>query len=484
MIQFTYSFCMAMLHSLWQAALLMLLYIIVDKLTHKNSAPLAKRNFLYAAIASQLILFSLTFSIYFFSSEGIGSFSNNIQNLTASFGNESLKIITPWIFSLYIFIIGYKLMKAVYSWLHFKHQFKTGLQKPDVELKLFTELKAYQFGIQRKVKLWLSHSVQTPVTFGFFKPIILLPVALVNNISTKQAETLILHELTHIRTHDYLLNWFLVIAETIFFFNPFITNLCKKIKLEREMHCDLNVISFDYPPAQYAETLLLAERMKQLTPVFQLAAVNRKKHLLQRIQFFTNEKVINQTLRFNIVAPLVGLVLMFMLSTAVLFQSTKTAGQQQSTAGMHFLPADNYIISNTETGTPVFTENVKTGQAIDSKKIPVPVTDPAKSNIQPPHFGEPEREDVADAAETALPNDLNYAKPIAAAENDAARQIIIKEEGSTGATIKVYNLIFEDGKWILQPEWVMSSKEIMIDSLKSKADSLQRKLKKVYPDQQ
>ena len=481
MIQFTYSFCMAMLHSFWQAALLMLLYIIVDKLTHKNSAPLAKRNFLYAAITAQLILFSLTFSIYFFSGEGIGSFSNAIQNLTASFGSESLKIITPWIFSLYIFIIGFKLMKAVYNWLHFKQQFKMGLQKPDVELKLFTELKAYQFGIKRKVKLWLSHSVQTPVTFGFFKPIILLPVALVNNISTKQAETLILHELTHIRTHDYLLNWFLVIAETIFFFNPFITSLCKKIKLEREKHCDMNVISFEYSPALYAETLLLAERMKKLTPVFQLAAVNRKKHLLQRIRFFTSDKVVNQTLRFNIVAPLIGLVLLFMLSTAVLFQTQKTAAQLQTTNGIHYLPADNFIISNTESGTPVLKDNIKTEKATGFNEMAVPVTNPAKGTNQPPPVCKPEPENDA---ETASPLDLNFARPITTKENDAARQIIITEVGSAGATVKVYNLIFDDGKWILQPEWVMNAKEIMIDSLNSKVDSLQRKLKKIYPDQQ
>lgn len=481
MIQFTYSFCMALLHSLWQAALLMLLYIIVDKLTHKNSAPLAKRNFLYAAITAQLILFSLTFSIYFYSGEGIGSLSNTIQNITNALGSENLKVLTPWIFSLYIFIIVGKLIKAVYSWYHFKHQFKTGLQKSAVELRLFTELKAYQFGIKRKVKLWLSHSVQTPVTFGFFKPIILLPVALVNNISTKQAETLILHELTHIRTHDYLLNWFLVIAETIFFFNPFITGLCKQIKLEREKHCDMNVMSFEYSPALYAETLLLAERMKQLTPVFQLAAVNRKKHLLQRIQFFTNEKVLNQTLRFNIVAPLIGLVLMFMLCTAVLFQSPKTTAQLQTvTGGVHYIPLDNYIISNTETGTQILTDNIKTEQETDFNKIILPVSEPANSTIHPPSVCKPEPEN--DVEPPTL--DLNYAKPIAEKENDAARQIIIKEEGSTGASIKVYNLIFEDGKWILQPELVMSSKEIIIDSLNSKVDSLQRKLKKIYPDQQ
>ncbi len=481
MIQFTYSFCMAMLHSFWQAALLMLLYVIVDKLIHKNSAPLAKRNFLYAAITAQLMLFLLTFLSYFFSTEGISTFSIVIQKMTNVFGTESLKIITPWIFGMYAFVITGKLIKALYSWYHFKHQFKNGLQKPDVELKLFTQLKAYQFGIKRKVKLWLSHSIQTPVTFGFFKPIILLPVALVNNITPLQAETLILHELTHIRTHDYLLNWFLVITETIFFFNPFVTGLCRQIKLEREKHCDLNVISFEYAPALYAETLLLAERMKQLTPVFQLAAVNRKKHLLQRIRFFTSDHVLNQPLRFNIVAPLIGLVLMFMLSTAVLFQSTKTAGQQQITAGMHFLPADNYIISNTETGVSVFTENIKTEQSTGLIDVDLPLSKAANSTIEPPPGCEPEPENVVETE--SLP-ELNLAKPIAVTENDAARQIIIKEEGSTGTTVKVYNLIFEDGKWILQPEWVISSKEIMIDSLKSKPDSLQRKLKKLYPAQQ
>ena len=87
-----------------------------------------------------------------------------IQSIAASFGNENLKLITPWIFSLYMFIITGKLIKAVYSWYQFKYQFKTGLLKPTVDLKLFTELKAHQFGIKRKVKLWLSNSVQTPVT--------------------------------------------------------------------------------------------------------------------------------------------------------------------------------------------------------------------------------------------------------------------------------------------------------------------------------
>ena len=242
----------------------------------------------------------------------------------------------------------------------------------------------------------------------------------------------------------------------------------------------MNVMSFEYSPALYAETLLLAERMKRLTPVFQMAAVNRKKHLLQRIRFFTSERVLNQTLRFNIIAPLIGLALLFMLSTAVLFQSPKTSEQLQTVTDIYYIPSDNYIISNTESGTPLFTDNINIEKP-DLSEIAVPVSNPANSTITPPLTCEPEPENTG---ETASPPDLNFAKPIAVNENDAARQIIIQEEGSEGASVKVYNLIFEDGKWILQPECVVSAKEIILDSLNSKVDFLQRKLKKTYPAQQ
>ncbi len=480
MIQIAYSFCMAMLHSLWQALLLLLLYIIVDSFTHKNNAPLSKRNFLYIAIAAQLVLFLSTFSIYFSGTVASGTLADTVQAITGAMGENTIKILTPWIFSIYIFIIAGKLLKAVYNWQQFKTQFRMGLQKPAVELKLFTELKAYQFGIKRKVKLWLSNSVQTPVTFGYFKPVILLPVALLSNISTKQAETLILHELTHIRTNDYLLNWFLVTAETIFFFNPFIISLCKKIKLEREKNCDVNVLSFEYSPALYAETLLLAERMKQLTPVFQLAAVNRKKHLLQRIQFFTSEKVLNQIMGFNIVAPVIGLVLLFMLSTAVLFQSQHTSGELQSAAGLHFMPSDNYIIPNSEFSSPVLLRNITTEPVCDLPEKIQPVPE-QKNTINALPVCEPSS---PTANEIETEPELNFAKPMASKENDVARQIIIKEEGSGTASVKVYYLTFEDGKWVLQPEWVVTAKEIINDSVTRKIDSLQRKLRKIYPNQQ
>ncbi len=481
MTQFSYSFCMALLHSFWQAALLMLLYFIVDKIIHKNNAPLAKRNFLYAAIAVQLVLFVFTFFIYFFDAKSMGNLPGMVQNITDYVGTSSLQIITPWIFGLYIFIIAHKLIKAIYSWFHFKQLYKTGLQKPTIELKLFTTIKAHQFGIKRKVKLWLSNSINTPVTFGFFKPVILLPVSLCNNISMQQAESLILHELAHIRTNDYLLNWFLLSAETIFFFNPFVIGLCKHIRLEREKNCDMHVISFDYSPALYAETLLLAERMKQPVPNFQLAAVSRKKYLLQRIQFFTNEKIINKTLRFNIVAPVIGLILLVMLSAAVLFQSGNTLLPLQSATDMRFFPFNNYIITDLESGKQNISPLKDMQSTNEQSELQSPVI---KTNIviqeKPVCNPEPAK---AEGVEIS-PMPTGIALPITTQQNDAARQIIIKEEGSGSASVKVYYLSFENGKWILQPEWVITAKEIMIDSLSARIDSLGKNLKRIFRAQQ
>lgn len=497
MTQFSYSFCMALLHSFWQAALLLLLYTAVDKLVHKHNAPLAKRNILYSTLAVQLVLFALTFSIYYTDARGTGNFAGLVQSIGTAIGTDNVQVLTPWIFGLYLFMIIFRLTKAIFNWYQFKQQYRSGLVKPAVELKLFTELKAYHFGIKRKVKLWLSSSVHTPVTFGFFKPIILLPVSLVNHISTEQAETLILHELAHIRTHDYLLNWFLIVAESIFFFNPCIARICKTIRLEREKNCDIQVMSFAYPPALYAETLLQTERMKQGVPNFQLAAVNSKKHLLERIRFFTNEKVLNQTLRFNIVAPLIALVLLLVLSAAVLFQTGKVPFPLNTTSDLKYIPFNNYLVSDVaETGMPVFTtaNNRISIKPVADKAIEAtdaetaPVVNVVKQVQLHPVSAEPETTEppvITDVHTGAAAVEVNIAQPVTLTENDAARQIIIKEEGSGTASVKVYYLSFENGQWVLQPEWAITAQKIVNDSLHIKTDSSTGKgLKKSYPAQQ
>lgn len=487
MAQFTYSFCMAMLHSLWQAAVLFLLFIIVNHSLFRNHSPLAKRNFLFAALVAQTVLFIFTFFIFFFETQTDSSVAALNQKVTDFLGSENIRTATPWIFSIYLFVILFKLTKALYSWYRFQLQYKTGLLKPAIDLKLFAESKACQFGIKRSVKLWLSNSIHTPVTFGYVKPVILLPVALINNLSTKQAETLILHELTHICTHDYLLNWFLLFAETIFFFNPFVKSICNKIRMEREKNCDIRVMAFEYAPALYAETLLQAERMKQMIPNFQLAAVNRKKQLLQRILFFSGNKTEISSMRFNIVAPLIGLLLLLLFSSVILLNTGNPVSAIHSPNSLPYLPFNDAALS----ADADFSKTIIPGEKgmaalIREMEKQKPVIEKKLKSLEP-LIKEIQKKTESFISKQVEENPVvtGFAIPVASKENDAARQIIIKEEssGSTNASVKVFYLAFENGQWVLRPEWMLTTKEVSADSLLKKMDTSAGTLKRILSQQ-
>lgn len=469
MIHFSYSFCMAMLHSMWQAALLLLFYVITFRLLHKNNNPLINRNVLYAALLLQTVFSLLTFCFYYFNSITISGISTISTFLYSYIKPEGILIAAPWIFSAYSFIILFKTLKTVYAWQQFKNKVNTALIKPPVHLKVFTAEKSFQFGIKKKVTLFLSNTIHTPVTFGFLKPIILLPVALVNNITIQQAETLILHELTHIQTNDYILNWFLLSIEALFFFNPFIRKICKKIRLEREKYCDISVIAFEYNPGLYAETLLQTERMKQSTPAFQMAAVNDKKQLLKRIIYFTNKGVLDKIAPKNIIAPVIGFMLIFLLVIVFLYKTGNYTLPLHSAKFVPYLPISNYSITDADYGKIIINNPVQ-NKAPQSKPELINNVEKEKKTKQIAKINIPKK--IIQQTYDSTTHDY-FVTPVATKENDAGRQIIIREEGSDGITLKYYYLSFEDNKWVLRPQLIMNAKQIP-DSLIHLPDSLKR----------
>ncbi len=326
MLHFSYSFCISLLHSLWQAGLLWAVYVLLCNSLGTKFTPAQKRNFLFVSVTVQTVLSAFTFCLYYFRPDAGITGLVNIAGLTSIITLQNAGNITAWLFTAYTLAVTYKLVTALYNWWLFKKQFKLGLVKPPVELKLFTALHQNKFGIHRKVQLWLSQNITTPLTFGFLKPVIVLPVALVNQLSIQQAETLILHELAHIKANDFLLNWFVIASETIFFFNPFVTGLCKQLKQEREKNCDITVTAFKYQPLLYAEALLKAQTIKQLAPPsllkdsFRIAAVNKPEYLLSRIQFFVSPA--NQLIPAHkkLLAPACFLLLAVIIAITVLMQ--------------------------------------------------------------------------------------------------------------------------------------------------------------------
>ena len=124
---------------------------------------------------------------------------------------------------------------------------------------------AQALGCSRAVTLLTHAAGRTPMTFGWLKPVILLPPAAVAGLTTEQLEAILAHELAHIVRHDFLISVLQSLAETLLFFHPGVWWVSRRIAEERELACDDMVIAALGDRLTYAKALsCLAEQRARL----------------------------------------------------------------------------------------------------------------------------------------------------------------------------------------------------------------------------
>ena len=114
---------------------------------------------------------------------------------------------------------------------------------------------AKRLKINSKIQLLESPHIVEPLTLGFWKPVILFPMGMLLQLSPEQVEALLLHELAHIRRHDYLVNLFQLATEVCFFYHPLFWLLSREARSRREFCCDAVVLQHTPDPILYAKTL-------------------------------------------------------------------------------------------------------------------------------------------------------------------------------------------------------------------------------------
>jgi beta-lactamase regulating signal transducer with metallopeptidase domain len=147
-----------------------------------------------------------------------------------------------------------------------------------------------RLGMEKKVELLQSGSVTMPVTFGFLKPSILVPLGMLANLPAAQVETILLHELAHIRRSDYLANLLLYMVEAIFFFNPGIRWIGRLIRQEREACCDDLVLAGTSDKHSYFEALIAFGESATGRTSMALPLGGRRSDLLWRIRRMLNQE--------------------------------------------------------------------------------------------------------------------------------------------------------------------------------------------------
>ncbi len=127
-------------------------------------------------------------------------------------------------------------------------------------------------------------NVETPTVVGWMRPVILLPIAAIANLTPSQVEAILAHELVHIRRHDFAVNVAQTVAETLLFYHPSVWWLSGRIRVEREHCCDDAAVELSGDAVQYATALTELEALRSTGTALALAATTGSlTHRVRRI---------------------------------------------------------------------------------------------------------------------------------------------------------------------------------------------------------
>ncbi|WP_206860682.1 M56 family metallopeptidase [Lysobacter changpingensis] len=232
---------------------------------------------------------------------------------------------------------------------------------------------AQRFGLRRMVALRLVESLTSPVSAGWWRPVVLLPAGLVTRMPAELIEALLAHELAHIRRHDYLVNLLQNLVEALLFYHPVTWWLSRRIRDEREHIADRLAAEATGQPRRLALALSeLAEwscghAAAPSTPT--LAQAAHGGHLMSRIEQLVRPGT--RPVRGGVALPLVGMAIacVAFYAHAHIGQDAKPApaaiAQARADAASRATPAANVHATPATAPSPAAKRSVRVARGDD-----------------------------------------------------------------------------------------------------------------------
>ena len=224
---------------------------------------------------------------------------------------ELLRAAAPWLTGAWLLGVVLFLLRfsgqALYVYRFCAHH-----QTPaDAHWQACAHALAARLGVRRTWQLMQSGRAESPLTLGVLRPLIVLPTSALTGMPAAQLETLLAHELAHIKRHDYLVNLFQCVAEALLFYHPAVWWVSGTVRRAREECCDDLAVEVCGDAKLYARALTNLEALRQ-PPALALAATD--KPLLGRVRRLLG---LGEARAFPPTATAVLLVLMLALGTGL-----------------------------------------------------------------------------------------------------------------------------------------------------------------------
>lgn len=289
-----------LLHSLWQGFLLMLLLWTLLRFIRYEKANL-RFIFAFGSLMVMLLALSITFHYEWdslkplppvnqsFSTQAIGQ-SIELTDLEVSSDPGFWTQIKSETYTIFYQLAENAHLLAI-AWfigsLLFSFRLSLGLwqiqqlKQEKQALPEYWKAKALTFqqalGIRQNVEVCINNTLDSPLTLGWLKPMILFPASMLMAMPAEQVESILVHELAHIRRHDYLWNLLQSVAEVILFYHPAYWYIASVLEQEREHACDMITLKVTGRPQVYAQALLQVASLRTSLSTVGLSARGRGK---------------------------------------------------------------------------------------------------------------------------------------------------------------------------------------------------------------
>jgi GWxTD domain-containing protein len=255
-----------LLHSLWEGALIaaaLAAFLVAMR------SPRVRYAAACAAMLAMLGAFVLTFlRVMPEAARGPGMLQSSAFPASAAApgagpanpANSGLDAAVPWLAPFWIAGVSMACLWHLAGWASVRRLRRRGVCcAPDHWQQQLTRLSA-RLHLSRPVLLLESCLVDAPMVLGHFRPFILMPIGLLAGLPPAQIEAILLHELAHIRRHDYLVNVLQRSVEALLFYHPAVWWISRVIRTERENCCDDVVVAMSGDAHQYAVALATLEQ--------------------------------------------------------------------------------------------------------------------------------------------------------------------------------------------------------------------------------
>lgn len=218
---------------------------------------------------------------------------NQINDFALSVSRETPSVIGLILCGIWLAGIPAMILFVIRSVSRLNAMKKSALPLQNKTVRILYHNCLREMKIKRKIPVYSTAFLKSPVIVGVFNPSIYLPIHLISDFNAADIRYMLLHELQHYRHKDALAGFFMNFFGVLYWCNPCVWYALKEMRCDREVACDTSVLKLldesDYE--DYGNTLINFAEKVSLTPFpFAAGISGSMKQMQQRIANISSYK--------------------------------------------------------------------------------------------------------------------------------------------------------------------------------------------------